>query len=96
MPVLLGTDAEKLEMPANIVSWQNDPFYDYIPWQRTSANIGDNPASWIPVVKTLTEDQPVADAMRTGEASDGDLSGAAEALGVSSRRADSAITAERP
>ncbi len=37
----------------------------------------------------------LADAMRTGEASELDLSGAAEALGVSSRRTDSAITAER-
>jgi TolA-binding protein len=50
----VGTDAEKLEMPANVVSWQNDPFYDYIPFQKASANFGDNPASWIPVVKTLT------------------------------------------
>ena len=27
--------------------WQDDPFYNYIPWQRTSVGIGDEPAKWI-------------------------------------------------
>ncbi len=42
----------------NILAWQtnagNDPYYDYIPWQKTSAGLGDDPAKWIPVVKTAT------------------------------------------
>jgi hypothetical protein len=43
-----------LSDPANIAAWQNDPFYNYIPWQKTSAGIGDDPAKWIPVVKDKT------------------------------------------
>jgi hypothetical protein len=47
-----------LSDPANILIWQrnagNDPSYDYIPWQKTSAGLGDNPFTWIPVVRALT------------------------------------------
>lgn len=39
----------------HIGSWQGtDPFYAYIPFQKTSAGFEDDPADWIPVVKTLT------------------------------------------
>jgi len=42
----------------NILAWQqrsdNDPFYNYIPWQKTTAGLGDDPAKWIPVVKEAT------------------------------------------
>jgi hypothetical protein len=52
------TDVAALENSTNIYSWQtrpdNDPFYAYIPWQKTSAGFADDPARWIPVVKTLT------------------------------------------
>lgn len=40
---------------ANILAWQGaDPQYNYIPWQKTAAGLGDDPAKWIPVVKTAT------------------------------------------
>jgi len=40
---------------ANILAWQSsDPAYNYIPWQKSSAGLGDDPAKWIPVVKTAT------------------------------------------
>jgi hypothetical protein len=40
----------------NILAWQtgNDPSYGYIPWQKASAGLGDDPSKWIPVVKTAT------------------------------------------
>jgi hypothetical protein len=39
----------------NILAWQgSDPYYDYIPWQRTSAGLGDDPARWLGLVKTAT------------------------------------------
>jgi hypothetical protein len=38
-----------------IKAWQgNDPFFDYVPWQSRSAGLGDDPAMWIPVVKSAT------------------------------------------
>jgi hypothetical protein len=48
-----------LESPANIAQvWDrpsdHDPFYNYIPWQKDSAGLGDNPNQWIPVVQTTT------------------------------------------
>src|SRR6202000_2862793 len=46
-----------LEDPTNIwAAWSrsdNDPFYNYIPWQRTSAGFGDDPSKWIAVVKNV-------------------------------------------
>ncbi len=42
----------------------NDPFYNYVPWQKTKAGVytgdtlvagfGDDPTKWIPVVKSVT------------------------------------------
>lgn len=38
-----------------ILAWQEaDPFYSYIPFQKTSAGLEDDPASWIPVVQAAT------------------------------------------
>jgi len=42
------------DTPTNILAWQEDPFYDYIPWQKTGVGIGDEPSEWLPVVKNLT------------------------------------------
>ncbi len=41
---------------ANILAWQPgaDPAYNYVPWQKAAAGLGDDPAKWIPVVKTAT------------------------------------------
>lgn len=42
---------------ANILAWQSatsDPAYNYIPWQKASAGLGDDPAKWIAVVKAET------------------------------------------
>lgn len=48
-----------LSDPANIAQvWDrasdHDPFYNYIPWQKDSAGLGDNPSQWIGVVKDVT------------------------------------------
>lgn len=44
-----------LETGPNILAWQgSDPFFDYVPWQKTSAGLGDVPAEWIPVVAEKT------------------------------------------
>jgi hypothetical protein len=41
-----------LESGPNILAWQEaDPFFNYIPWQKTSAGLGDVPAEWIAVVQ---------------------------------------------
>jgi hypothetical protein len=52
------TNVPALANSTNIYKWQvrpdNDPFYAYIPWQKTAAGLGDDPAKWIPVVKDLT------------------------------------------
>ena len=38
-----------------VLSWQEaDPFYSYIPWQKTSAGLGDVPSLWIPKVLAAT------------------------------------------
>ena len=47
-------DVAALQAKPTILSWQNDPFWDYVPFQKTSAGLGDDPAKWIPVVKTAT------------------------------------------
>jgi hypothetical protein len=40
---------------ATILAWQGrEPAYNYVPWQKTSAGLGDDPAKWIPVVRTAT------------------------------------------
>ena len=47
-----------LNTPANVWAWQqrsdNDPFFNYIPWQKTSAGLGDDPSTWIALIKNLT------------------------------------------
>jgi hypothetical protein len=52
------TGVAALRDPDTIWAWQtradNDPFYDYIPWQKGSAGLGDDPAKWIATVKTVT------------------------------------------
>jgi hypothetical protein len=41
-----------LDDGARILAWQgNDPFFNYVPFQSTSAGLGDEPSEWIPVVK---------------------------------------------
>lgn len=42
------------DTPTNVLAWQEDPFFNYIPWQKTAVGIGDDPAEWIPVVKNIT------------------------------------------
>jgi hypothetical protein len=38
-----------------ILAWQGpDPFYNYVPFQKTAAGLEDDPATWIPVVKDRT------------------------------------------
>jgi len=45
----------QLETEAAVRSWQGtDPFYAYVPFQKGSAGLEDDPATWIPKVKDLT------------------------------------------
>lgn len=39
----------------NILAWQEDPFYNYIPWQKTAVGIGDEPEKWIKLVKDVAQ-----------------------------------------
>jgi hypothetical protein len=44
-----------LDNGANILAWQGaDPFFNYVPFQATSAGLGDDPSKWIAVVKQAT------------------------------------------
>lgn len=44
-----------LSAGATILAWQgSDPAYAYVPWQKTTAGLGDDPARWIAVVRTAT------------------------------------------
>jgi hypothetical protein len=43
-----------LETGETIRSWQDDPFYNYVPWQAGPAGLGDEPSKWIPVVRNHT------------------------------------------
>ena len=44
-----------LEEPETIAAWQEaEPFFDYVPWQKVGAGLGDEPSSWIPVVLEKT------------------------------------------
>lgn len=48
-------DVPALTTPAVIRSWQGaDPFYAYVPFQRTAAGFDDDAASWLGVVKAAT------------------------------------------
>jgi len=43
-----------LDNGPNILAWQGrDPFFNYVPFQSTSAGLGDEPGKWIPVVKSV-------------------------------------------
>jgi hypothetical protein len=46
-----------LSNPDNILAWQapDDPFYNYVPFQKASAGLDDNPADWIDDVQALTD-----------------------------------------
>lgn len=68
---------------ATILAWQSgsrEPSYAYVPWQKTSAGLGDDPATWIPVVKRATD---------VDLATVGDLRAACERLGGRYHAADS-------
>lgn len=48
-------DAAALGSTAVIRSWQGtDPFYAYVPFQRTAVGVDDNAAAWLPVVRAAT------------------------------------------
>ena len=48
-------DVAALGTPAVIRSWQGvDPFYAYVPFQRTAVGVDDNAAAWLPVVQAAT------------------------------------------
>jgi hypothetical protein len=46
-----------LSDPATILAWQSglrEPVYGYVPWQKSAAGLGDDPATWIAVVRRAT------------------------------------------
>jgi len=48
-------DVAALDSPAVVRSWQGaDPFYAYVPFQRTAVGIDDNAAAWLEVVRAAT------------------------------------------
>jgi hypothetical protein len=48
-------DVAALDSPAVIRSWQGtDPFYAYVPFQRTAVGVDDSAAAWLPVVRAAT------------------------------------------
>jgi hypothetical protein len=48
-------DVAALDDPNVILGWQGDqPAYGYIPFQATSAGLGDDPASWLAKLKAAT------------------------------------------
>ncbi len=50
-------DAPGLNTIENILAVQTndtDPFWNYVPWQKTSSGLGDEPEQWIGVVQTAT------------------------------------------
>ena len=48
-------EVASLTSEAAIRAWQDeDPFYAYVPFQKASAGLEDDPATWIPVVKART------------------------------------------
>lgn len=73
-----------LEAGATILGWQGaDPFFNYVPWQKTSANLGDEPSSWVPVVQSAVGVD--LDALST----EAEFKTACEGLGGTYRKADS-------
>ncbi len=75
-----------LQSGANILSWQTDPFYNYIPWQATAVGIADEPAKWLPVVKAATGVDLAA------LSSVGEFASACTNLGGTYRAADTVVT----
>jgi hypothetical protein len=75
---------------ATILAWQGrEPAYDYVPWQKTSAGLGDDPATWIPVVRRATGiDLSVASDLRRACT---DLGGTYHAADTASTIADTLI-----
>ena len=70
-------DVASLKTGAAILAWQGaDPFFNYVPWQKVSAGLGDEPSEWIPVVladtgvdlATLPNDDPATKPNEEGEA----------------------------
>jgi hypothetical protein len=54
-----GDVAEQLWTTSAIANWQDtaapiEPFYNYVPFQATSAGLEDDPSTWIDDVQTLT------------------------------------------
>jgi hypothetical protein len=51
-------DVAALRDQPTIAQWQpnagSDPSYDYVPWQKTAAGLGDDPRSWLGVVRAAT------------------------------------------
>jgi hypothetical protein len=48
-------DVPSLNAESAILGWQGaEPAYDYVPFQATTAGLGDDPASWLPTVKAAT------------------------------------------
>lgn len=40
---------------STVLAWQRgDPSYNYVPWQKTTAGLGDDPRTWLSVVRTAT------------------------------------------
>lgn len=74
-----------LESGPSILAWQgSDPFFDYVPWQKTSAGLGDEPAAWIPVVAEKTGVDLAALSTEAG------FKAACEGKGGTYRKADAA------
>lgn len=77
---------------ANILAWQGrEPAYNYVPWQRATAGLGDDPAKWIPVVRRATgvDLSAATDARRACT----DLGGTYHAADTSSSVADALVAA---
>lgn len=73
--------AAALNTTSAITGWQGaDPFYAYIPFENRSANLEDDPATWVDDVQTLTG-VDLTTITDTTYAEDGPLDTACEGLG---------------
>ena len=50
-----GTSAITAWQTAKTNTAGGEPFFNYVPWQKTSAGLEDDPAKWIPVVLAKTD-----------------------------------------
>lgn len=81
-------DVAALDDTAVVLGWQgSEPSYGYIPFQATSAGLGDDPASWLAKVKTATG---VALTPAT------DLAAACAGIGGTFHPADTVVTPAAP